>query len=123
MKHFLQEIKPLSSGFPITEIIYLNFIHSEINVSGCWSLPVVAEPTKYLDVFLIIFRIIMKAKNYGVQSPLCSPLYSFLLGLELLNGVIVHWLQREVQICLSVHRSGAGFQGWTTGLRPGEGLL
>lgn len=55
----------------------------------------------------------MKAMNYRVQSPLCSPLYSFLLGRELLNEMIVSWLQREVQSWLSVYCSGAGFQGWT----------
>ena len=43
VKHFLQEIKSLSNGFPITEIIYLNFIHSEINFGGCCSLCVAAE--------------------------------------------------------------------------------
>lgn len=53
----------------------------------------------------------------------CNPFYSFLLGFELLNGMIVNWLQREVRSCLSVHLSGAGFQGWATGPRPGEGLL
>lgn len=52
----------------------------------------------------------------------CHPFYSFLLGLELLNRMIISWLQREVRSCLSVHLCGAGFQGWTTGPRPSERL-
>lgn len=45
----------------------------------------------------------------------CNPFYSFLLGLELLNRMVVNCLQREVRRCLSAHRPGAGFRfrGWT----------
>lgn len=53
----------------------------------------------------------------------CNPFYSFLLGLELLNRMVVNCLQREVRSCLSAHLPGAGFRGWTPGPGPGEGLL